>query len=175
MLTCNKLPDIPSNDGGTWRRIRAVEFASKFCEDPDPNIETEFPVDIDLSSQVEELGRALISVLIPYYKKYLDEGLKEPPSVMAYTLEYQKRCDNFLDFVAEHIISTGDNNDVIRLADVFSSYKEFFRQNQPDNAKLPGSKDLKDYINSKVSQSPNNTWRGFKLRPVTNGGSSTED
>ena len=175
VLTCNKLPDIPSNDGGTWRRIRAVEFTSKFCEDPDPNIETEFPVDVDLSSQVEELGRALISLLIPYYKKYLDEGLKEPPAVMAYTLEYQKRCDNFLDFVAEHIISTGDNNDVIRLADVFSSYKEFFRQNQPDNAKLPGSKDLKDYINSKVSQSPNNTWRGFKLRPVTSGGSSTED
>ncbi len=169
VLTCNKMPDIPSNDGGTWRRIRAVEFASKFCDDPDPDIETEFPVDIDLAAQVDDLGKALISILIPYYKKYLDEGLKEPAAVMAFTLEYQKRCDNFLDFVSEHIVSTGDNNDIIRLADVFSAYKEFFRQNQPDNAKLPSSKDLKDYINSKVSQSPNNTWRGFKLQPINGG------
>jgi P4 family phage/plasmid primase-like protien len=167
VLTCNKTPDIPSNDGGTWRRIRAVEFVSKFCENPNPHINTEFPVDIDLASQVDDLGKALISILIPYYKKYLDEGLKEPEAVMAYTLEYQKRCDNFLDFVADHIVATGDNNDVMRLADAFSAYKEFFRQNQPDNAKLPGSKDLKDYINSKVSASPNNTWRGYKVKTVS--------
>lgn len=167
VLTCNKMPDIPSNDGGTWRRIRAVEFRSKFCEKPDPTVDTEFPVDIDLAAQVEVLGQALISVLIPYYKKYLAEGLQAPTDVMAYTLEYQKRCDHYLDFVAEHIISTGDNNDVMRLAEVFSAYKEYFRQNQPDSAKLPGSKDLKDYINTKVSLSPNNTWRGLKLKPVS--------
>ena len=167
VLTCNKLPEVPSNDNGSWRRIRALEFKSKFCDNPDPSIDTEFPVDVDLAAQVEELGRALISVLIPYYKKYLDEGLSAPSAVMAYTLEYQKRCDNYLDFVTEHIVSTGDNNDVMRLVDVFSAYKEFFRQNQPDSAKLPGSKDLKDYINTKVSPSPNSTWRGFKLKTVS--------
>lgn len=169
VLTCNALPDIPSNDGGTWRRVKAIQFKSKFCEHPNPEVDTEFPVDIDLAAQVEDLGQALISVLIPYYKRYLDEGLSAPADVMAYTLEYQKRCDHYLDFVAEHILKTDDNNDVMRLVDVFSAYKEFFRQNQPDSAKLPGSKDLKDYINTKVSPSPNNTWRGFKVKPVSNG------
>lgn len=36
VLTCNRLPEIPLQDGQTWRRIRVVEFQSIFCE-PEPN------------------------------------------------------------------------------------------------------------------------------------------
>jgi hypothetical protein len=28
MVTCNTLPAVPDNDGGTWRRIRVIEFGS---------------------------------------------------------------------------------------------------------------------------------------------------
>jgi hypothetical protein len=30
VMTCNTLPAVPDNDGGTWRRIRVIEFGSKF-------------------------------------------------------------------------------------------------------------------------------------------------
>jgi hypothetical protein len=33
ILTCNELPEVPSDDG-TWRKIRVIEFTSKFCENP---------------------------------------------------------------------------------------------------------------------------------------------
>ena len=33
----NNLFYVPSNDDGTWRRIRVCEFLSKFCNKPSPN------------------------------------------------------------------------------------------------------------------------------------------
>ena len=37
VLTCNHLPKIPSDDGGTWRRIILVEYLAKFVENPEYN------------------------------------------------------------------------------------------------------------------------------------------
>ena len=30
LMMCNDLPNIPSNDDGTWRRLEAVQFISRF-------------------------------------------------------------------------------------------------------------------------------------------------
>ena len=52
ILTCNKLPFIPSNDGGTWRRLRVLEFLSKFVDNPEaPN---EFKIDTKLKEKIKE-------------------------------------------------------------------------------------------------------------------------
>ena len=166
VLTCNKLPEIPSNDGGTWRRIRVVEFMSKFCEDPDPANSLEFPVDTTLSEQSDHLGKALISILIKYYAKYKAEGLREPPAVMAYTMEYQQRCDVYLEFVNTYIVATEDKNDIIRLSETYACFKEYWRANTGDVSRLPHSKDLKSYLDTKVQKNSHNMWKGYRLKAI---------
>ena len=35
-LCCNKLPLVTAQDGGTWRRLKVIEFNSKFVDAPNP-------------------------------------------------------------------------------------------------------------------------------------------
>ena len=76
-LTCNVLPIVPSRDGGTWRRIVALDFGSKFVEKPEkPN---EFKIDKTLKSKLPEWAPVFMGFLIDnYIKTYKVKGLIEP-------------------------------------------------------------------------------------------------
>ena len=72
-------PEMPSDDEGTWRRVRAVEFPSKFTEHPDPNIPYQFPIDTELITKFDGWKEPFMSMLIHYYSTvYSKEGLFEP-------------------------------------------------------------------------------------------------
>ena len=166
VLTCNRLPEIASNDGGTWRRIRVVEFASKFCEHPDPENPLEFQADMTLESRLPVLAPAFASFLIHWYKIYADEGIQEPASVLAYTLEYQQKCDVYLEFVNSTIVATDDQSDLLRCSEVYAAFKEHYKLNESDLSRLPNAKDMRLYLDTKLHKSSNSIWRGFRIRTL---------
>lgn len=92
-LTCNHLPNVPSDDGGTWRRLRVVEFTSKFTDNPNPENENEFPIDMEISKHFEDWREHFMSMLIEYHKRYVTKGITEPEEVLRCTKEYQKNND----------------------------------------------------------------------------------
>lgn len=101
LLLCNQLPYVPSDDGGTWRRIRVVEFTSKFVEEPiEPN---EFPIDYNLSDKMEHWGEGFMSMLIHYYKLYEKEGISEPYDVLKCTHEYKMSNDHLSAFISNKV------------------------------------------------------------------------
>ena len=85
VLTCNHLPLVPSDDGGTWRRIRVVRFESRFCDHPDPNKPNEFPIDTSLSMHFDDWKEPFMGMLIEYYKRIVTEKIKEPEEVLECT------------------------------------------------------------------------------------------
>jgi phage/plasmid-associated DNA primase len=101
VLTCNQLPNVPANDNGTWRRLRVLEFTSKFTDKPDLEVPTEFLADTDLSSKFPSWKESFMALLIHYYKKYTEHGIEEPEEVLACTKEYQRNNDVYLDFVEQ--------------------------------------------------------------------------
>jgi len=98
LLLCNHLPFVPSDDGGTWRRIRVVEFTSKFVEDPQAS--NEFPIDYDLSDKMEDWRDHFMGMLIHYYKLYELEGISEPAEVLKCTTDYKEQNDHMSAFLA---------------------------------------------------------------------------
>lgn len=156
LLLCNHLPSVPSDDGGTWRRIRVVEFKSKFCENPqEPN---EFPIDYDLSSKMEGWREHFFGMLIHYYRKYQTEGITEPMDVLECTMEYKLKNDHMTSFVETHIEKK--ESGFLTVDEAFADLKDWIKN---DNVPIkPGSKnDLEKYL-MKVIPSKIVTFNGKK-------------
>lgn len=124
ILTCNHMPSIPPDDGGTWRRVRRVEYTSKFTDHPNPENENEFMIDRELGYKFEMWKETFMVILLKYYKAYKKKGkIVEPPEVLEYTNEYQRKNDIFADFCDRYIAKEpGAYVDVTTLFEKFKEY-----------------------------------------------------
>ena len=103
ILTCNNLPTISANDGGTWRRLRVVEFKMKFVNEPNENNPTHKKKDPKLKEGLINLREAFMSILLNRFSNYKISGLIEPDEITIFTKKYQKDCDKFLEFSNRYI------------------------------------------------------------------------
>ena len=161
ILLCNHLPDVPSDDGGTWRRIRVVEFTSKFVEKPSKNsTEQEFPIDLNLTAKMETWKEAFMSLLIRYYRRYVEEGVVEPEEVLRCTIEYKKQNDYLADFVERSIEK--DDVSFLSLPQVYSEAKAYAREE--NITKFTNRKLFDKYIENalKIKATIVNGTKGFR-------------
>lgn len=129
VLMCNRLPVIPSTDGGTWRRLRVVHFPSKFVDNPtEPN---EFQKNRSIGVRMEEWKSVFMAVLVEYFRNHAADlakgrGVKEPEEVIKYTLAYQRRSNVVLEFVEQTLECTGISRDRVELDLVYSEFKTWY-------------------------------------------------
>lgn len=158
LLLCNHLPHVPSDDGGTWRRIRVVEFTSKFVDTPsEPN---EFPIDVELPKKMETWPPHFIALLIEYYKLYKEEGIQEPEEVVSCTREYKRNNDHLADFI--HNCIEKHEGGFLSLNEAFAELKSWARD---DNIKMsiPTKSELEKYMSKNIIKCvTNNNFKGFK-------------
>jgi P4 family phage/plasmid primase-like protien len=125
VMTCNTLPEVPDNDGGTWRRIKVIEFGSKFVSEPKaPN---EFEMDPDLNVKFDRWKRPFMIMLIRRY--IADKGKKvvEPLQVSAITQRYREEQDHLAAFVKENFQKAEGCE--ISVKDVHVIYKDWCKLN----------------------------------------------
>ena len=118
VMASNVLPTVPGDDGGVWRRMRVVRFNSKFKDAPDPNDATEFPIDLDLSSKLQEWKQTFFWIMMQYYHVFREgdtgtqpilqyaegeqraqKGLRKCLFVDEETDRYRNRNDKFNTFI----------------------------------------------------------------------------
>lgn len=162
ILCCNQRPKVPSDDNGSWRRIRMVEFTSRFVHDPDPNDPNQFKADPELNSKMKNWGPAFLWILTEYYKKFKKNGYFEPDEVLEATRSYQADQDAYADFVNDCLIlEKGSNLGITEAYSVFADYA----RNNPD---LKTSKKLFErYMNARFGKyertQKGNSWKNVKL------------
>ena len=165
ILTCNTLPNVPSDDGGTWRRIRVVEFSSKFCDAPDSEKPNEFKIDIELSDKFGRWKEYFMSLLIEYYKKYMESGIIEPDEVLECTKEYQKNNDTFLEFV-EHECERCEE-EFVSYNDIWNGFKMWSKENNIQvtvNKKSVFVKSVGKTLGKYVQMGKVEGWKGWRFK-----------
>jgi P4 family phage/plasmid primase-like protien len=108
-MMCNNLPAIHSMDRGTWRRIRVIEFVSKFVS-PDaeeykagkPNV---FLIDPMLDKKLREWREPFLALLVHIYEtEYIPFALHPvPAAVMKASDKYKENFDIYARFRAERV------------------------------------------------------------------------
>jgi P4 family phage/plasmid primase-like protien len=165
ILVCNHLPTVPPEDGGAWRRIRLVEYQSKFTDNPNPDVENEYAIDRDLPTKFDAWKETFMSILLEYYKKYKDEGISEPEEVTKCTKEYQKSNDVISEFIDDQIET--DDTSFLTIIEIYDEFKVWIRYSNP-STKVPRRKEVQTYLEkhlgktSKVGSRVG--WKGIKLK-----------
>jgi P4 family phage/plasmid primase-like protien len=176
VLTCNHLPNVPSDDGGTWRRIRLVEFTSKFTQNPDAQKENEFPIDVELSTKFVDWREHFMALLIDYYKKYCKQGgIKEPEEVLKCTQEYQRTNDYYLDFKETEMESS--DMSFLSVNDSYAMFKTWAKDNVPSLRVKKGdfTKSLDKICGKRIAINRVEGWKGYRLKALSGGGDFVSD
>jgi len=164
ILACNELPEIPSQDGGVWRRLRVIEFSSKFCENPDPSKSNEFTMDLELSEKFERYAEYFITMLIERHKNINPNKINEPREVINATQKYKDNNDIIGQYVGDRIITDPDCKEKIGITEIYNDFKMWGINNVSKGKKTPDRTQLRSYLEKIYGLYHKDGWKGFKLK-----------
>ena len=116
-LACNELPEVKGEDTAIWRRIRVVDFPSKFVYEPSGS--NEYMIDITLPTKIREdvtWRQTFLNILLEYYYK----NIPEPESVRVNTNAYKDDNNETESWFTEHILL--DHEGHLDQVDLFAGY-----------------------------------------------------
>lgn len=157
VLTCNHLPQVPPEDGGTWRRIRLVEFKSHFCDNPDPNNPNDFHIDRELAFKFEDWKETFMALLIEYFKQYKAHGIHEPEEVLQCTRNYQRNNDSVGEFMDAFVKKEADS--ALYLDELYEELKEWHKT-ESIGGKILRKKGLREYLDKHLFDSSKSKTKG---------------
>ena len=158
LVVCtNTLFDITSNDDGTWRRLRKVDFESKFTENPkkDPRFPLEqYPYQYKIDKKIDEKfvkwAPVLLSMLVDI--AYETQGkVTDVAKVTEATEGYRREQDLISEFMAEYINDVPDKSGrVVIEHDILSKFKDWASQmHSNSNRGIPSGKEVSAYMTDK--------------------------
>lgn len=169
-LACctNHLFSIKSNDEGTWRRIRVVDFESKFVDNPssDPEL-NEFKKDKSLKDKFETWAPILMSMLIKIANN-TNGNVTDCNEVLASSQKYREEQDYLAKFISEKIkkyIPNEDEENIkipkISKNNISYEFKEWWKREF--NTKVPKMQELYAYLEQKLGPYHKRGWHGYEI------------
>jgi P4 family phage/plasmid primase-like protien len=130
-MLCNAFPAINTMDRGTWRRVRAVPFESKFVdpavEDPNPSSNI-YPRDNQLDAKMKRWRSVFMAKLVHIYAtEYLPYGLGAIPAIVTQeSNKYQESFDSVAKFMNARIREITKGGYEANIKDIFRVYKNWY-------------------------------------------------
>jgi phage/plasmid-associated DNA primase len=154
--------EIKSQDHGTWRRIRVVDFMSLFVENPkqgDIEKPYQFLLDKSIKEKFTYWKEVFASMLV---KKAFDtKGIVNDCNiVMKSSNSYRENQDYIAEYLSERILP--DTVGTIQKSELTSDFKLWYLGAYGTNPPKP--KDIQLYMNRKYGEYKlYNCWRGVRI------------
>lgn len=164
-MTCNELPEVPSDDGGTWRRIRVIEHTSKFVEHPNPANSKEFLMDPEITDKFDRWADTFISMLIHHHSTIDPKNIVEPREVKNSTEGYKKNNDVIGQFVDQKMKVDEESTDRVSINKAYTDFKVWVNESGiKKDKKIPDRNQFRAYMEKQFGAYPSDGkgWRGIR-------------
>lgn len=168
LVVCtNVLPELRANDDGTWRRIRVVDFMSKFnhapYEDenkfPRENYPYQFKVDTKLDHKFDTWAPVFASMLVKI--AYEKEGIvQDVKSVTAVSDKYRNSQDYLNEFMKEKV--ERKNGSKIKKTELCEEFRNWYTNNYGRNA-IPNGKEITDLMEKLYGKCNKGCWMNVSI------------
>ena len=141
-LICNDIPDVPSDDDGTWRRLTIINFPSKFIPKSEmTGRHYEYLRDNNMNEKLECLKEPFMWLLLDYYKSFLKlmktTGLVEPKAIIDSTNNERKKNNPIKQFIDDRIMYSPNKSDKFSIADIYNVFRNFMIDSGHNNKLIP--------------------------------------
>lgn len=162
-MCTNNLPNIKGKDDGTWRRVRACEFKSRFTETPDPSSKYQFVVDKNLDKKFASWKTVFMSMLVELAYK-TNGNVVDCSMVIRNSEKYRNDQDYLASFVSSRIVENVSST--ITDSQISAVFKEWWKEQYGNNP--PKGKELFTYLNKLYSTKDSvvrtkTSWKGLCL------------
>jgi P4 family phage/plasmid primase-like protien len=155
-----------SNDDGTWRRMRYIDFMSKFLDNPYQD-EIKFPrsecpyqyhLDKKLEERFDAWAPVFMSLLVQ--RSYENQGLvKDCPSVMANSDKHREGQDYFTGF-AKDMLRQKEGGNVKKTA-LYEEFKKWYIQHYGKD--IPKGKELNEFMDKRFGIHTKAGWTNIEI------------
>lgn len=166
LVVCtNTLPKWRSNDDGTWRRIKQVNFVSKFIAEGEIHTDDTkyvFPKNKSLKEKLPIWAPIFMSMLVNIACETEGE-VKDCEEIVAASNKYRQGQDSISCFISEKIVK--DENGSIGKKILGDVFKEWFQINN-GNEKGPKLSEIEEIMIKKFgNRNPKtNKWHGITFK-----------
>jgi len=154
-----------SNDDGTWRRMRYIDFMSKFLVDPYedeikfPRSECpyQFPLDIKIDEKFNKWVPIFMSMLVQI--SYENMGLvKDCQAVMSNSDKHRESQDYMTAFLKDNIKQK--EGSIVKKTTIMETFKTWYTQNYGKS--LPRGKEITEFMNQRFGVY-NKGWHNIEI------------
>ena len=151
-MCCNDLPNVNSIDGGTFRRLRVIEFKSRFCDNPIKA--NEFHIDPTIKDKIKTWRPYFMSILLHYFELYQEEvkihgKIEEPEEVKIATSKYKADNDRFNEYITECLTETAGTFETIK--SIYNNFMKWWAINYA-TSRTPDIKALRKSLKIKYGE-----------------------
>lgn len=164
MVICtNYLPEIEGNDHGIWRRVRVVNFKSRFTDNPvnnDSDAPYQFLIDRTISKRMETWKEVFASMLVD--RAFKNKGrVPDCAEVISARDAYRQSQDCIAEFIAERIVV--DVSGSIAKTELNAEFKNWY-ENSYGRRNSPNAKDVHAEMDKKFKNNKKGKiWVGIRI------------